>query len=154
MRMMMLMMMMMMTMTLTMTSKTMMRCSRPNIVLARPDCTRQSHSTMSSVNFITIIMVIVMMMTMMELMTKMMIMRMTVTMMTQWRWKHQLRSADFSDAAYFYIYSIATSNLVFFKICSPLFLFKNFADMGSASNSYSPISGCKLFEQLILICMH
>ena len=35
----------------TMTSKTMMRCSRPSVVLARPDCTRQSHSTSSSVIF-------------------------------------------------------------------------------------------------------
>ena len=47
------MMMMMTTMTIisTMTSKTMMRCSRPSVVLARPDCTRQSHSTSSSVIF-------------------------------------------------------------------------------------------------------
>ena len=45
--------MMMATMTIisTMTSKTMMRCSRPSAVLARPDCTRQSHSTSSSVIF-------------------------------------------------------------------------------------------------------
>ena len=45
--------MMMTTMTIisTMTSKTMMRCSRPSVVLARPDCTRQSHSTSSSVIF-------------------------------------------------------------------------------------------------------
>ena len=43
---------MMMTMMTMMTSKTMMRCSRPSVVLAsKPDWTRQSHSTMSSVTF-------------------------------------------------------------------------------------------------------